>query len=152
MTGFISPRSDNPPEITLDKSSDLDWSTPVVSTSVKAETLEFDWGQPINGKQDELELKWSDNEESDSEGSDGGITMKEASPTEPAEVNTERKQELEPDSGGLDIMAQQLKFIACLKILMGEMATLATGFEVDGGQLRLQLYLWLDRELQVSYF
>jgi hypothetical protein len=33
---------------------------------------------------------------------------------------------------------------------MGEMATLATGFEVDGGQLRLQLYLWLDRELQVS--
>ena len=152
MTGFISPRSDNPPEITLDKSTDLDWSTPVVSTSVKAETLEFDWDQPINGKQDELELKWSDNEESDSEGSDGGITMKEASPTEPAEVNPERKQELEPDSGGLDIMAQQLKFIACLKILMGEMATLATGFEVDGGQLRLQLYLWLDRELQVSYF
>ncbi len=29
-----------------------------------------------------------------------------------------------------DIMAQQLKFIACLKIMMEELSTLATGFEV----------------------
>lgn len=29
-------------------------------------------------------------------------------------------------------MAQQLKFVACLKILMEELSTLATGFEVDG--------------------
>ena len=73
-------------------------------------------------------------------------TYKESSPEEPQpKANVESDQE----SGGLDIMAQQLKFIACLKILMTEMATLATGFEVDGGQLRLQLYLWLDKELQV---
>lgn len=136
-------------ESNQEKSSDFDWSAPVASSSAKAETLEFDWGQPINGKSDELELKWSDNE-SDSEDSDGGITMKETSPSGNGESNPERKPEMEPDSGGLDIMAQQLKFIACLKILMGEMATLATGFEVDGGQLRLQLYLWLDRELQVG--
>jgi hypothetical protein len=71
-------------------------------------------------------------------------------PEEVPVTPSEPKLEAEPDTGGLDIMAQQLKFIACLKILMGEMATLATGFEVDGGQLRLQLYLWLDRELQVS--
>ncbi|EEC14047.1 dual oxidase maturation factor, putative [Ixodes scapularis] len=45
----------------------------------------------------------------------------------------------------LDIMAQQLKFMACLKIMMEELSTLATGFEVDGGQLRHQLYLWLER-------
>lgn len=32
----------------------------------------------------------------------------------------------------VDIMAQQLKFVACLKILMEELSTLATGFEVDG--------------------
>lgn len=32
----------------------------------------------------------------------------------------------------IDIMAQQLKFVACLKILMEELSTLATGFEVDG--------------------
>ena len=40
------------------------------------------------------------------------------------------------NSGALDIMAQQLKFIACLKIMMEELSTLATGFEVDGGLLR----------------
>ena len=48
-----------------------------------------------------------------------------------------------------DIMAQQLKFIACLKIMMEELSTLATGFEVDGGQLRYQLYIWLEKEVQV---
>lgn len=47
----------------------------------------------------------------------------------------------------MDIMAQQLKFVACLKILMEELSTLATGYEVDGGQLRYQLYLWLEREV-----
>lgn len=137
-----------------EKSTDIDWSSPLVDSSAKTETLEFDWGQPINGKSDTLELKWSDNEDSDTESddSDAGITMrtKVSSVDETPLATSEQKPEVEAESGGLDIMAQQLKFIACLKILMGEMATLATGFEVDGGQLRLQLYLWLDRELQVS--
>ncbi|XP_074651608.1 dmX-like protein 2 [Tubulanus polymorphus] len=48
----------------------------------------------------------------------------------------------------VDIMAQQLKYIACMKIVMEEMSTLATGFEVDGGQLRYQLYIWLEREME----
>lgn len=56
-------------------------------------------------------------------------------------------EELAKPSGQLDIMAQQLKFVACLKILMEELSTLATGFEVDGGQLRYQLYVWLEREV-----
>lgn len=29
-----------------------------------------------------------------------------------------------------------------------ELATLATGCEVDGGQLRYQLYIWLEREVE----
>lgn len=135
----------------IEKSTDIDWSTPLVDSNAKTETLDFDWGQPINGKSDTLELKWSDNEDSESDDSDAGITMrtKVTSVEETPVATSEQKPEVEAESGGLDIMAQQLKFIACLKILMGEMATLATGFEVDGGQLRLQLYLWLDRELQV---
>lgn len=48
-----------------------------------------------------------------------------------------------------DIMAQQLKFIACLKVAMEELATLATGFEVEGGQLRYQLYIWLEKQTEV---
>ncbi|CAN8004947.1 unnamed protein product [Ixodes hexagonus] len=35
--------------------------------------------------------------------------------------------------------------IAFALIMMEELSTLATGFEVDGGQLRHQLYLWLER-------
>lgn len=45
----------------------------------------------------------------------------------------------------IDVMAQQLKFIACLKIMMEELSTLATGLEVDGGLLRFQLYVWLEK-------
>ena len=48
----------------------------------------------------------------------------------------------------LDIMAQQLKFICCLKMMMEELATLATGCEVDGGQFRYQFYVWLEREVE----
>ena len=32
---------------------------------------------------------------------------------------------------------------------MEELSTLATGFEVDGGQLRFQLYIWLEKEVEV---
>ena len=45
------------------------------------------------------------------------------------------------------MIAEQLKFRACLKILMTELRTLATGFEVDGGKLRFQLYSWLEKEI-----
>ena len=48
-----------------------------------------------------------------------------------------------------DIMAQQFKFIACLKVAMEELATLATGFEVEGGHLRYQLYIWLEKQTEV---
>ena len=56
--------------------------------------------------------------------------------------------DIKTTSGYLDIMAQQLKFIGCLKIMMEELSTLATGFEVDGGLLRYQLYIWLEREVE----
>ncbi|XP_064819149.1 dmX-like protein 2 [Oncorhynchus masou masou] len=47
----------------------------------------------------------------------------------------------------VDVIAEQLKFRACLKILMTELRTLATGYEVDGGKLRFQLYSWLEKEI-----
>lgn len=138
-----------------EKASEFDWSTPVVGQEAKAEALDFDWSKPLNGKEDKFELKWSDDEDNvDSDDSEEGIVMKKTAkvetPAAAAAPPPVQRTDSEQETGGLDIMAQQLKFIACLKILMGEMATLATGFEVDGGQLRLQLYLWLDRELQVS--
>lgn len=63
------------------------------------------------------------------------------------DVNETEEDKHENKDGALDIMAQQLKFVACLKIVMEELSTLATGFEVDGGQLRYQLYVWLEREV-----
>lgn len=49
----------------------------------------------------------------------------------PAVPGTSDNKEAE-ETPTVDIMAQQLKFVACLKILMEELSTLATGFEVDG--------------------
>lgn len=39
----------------------------------------------------------------------------------------------------MDIIAQHLKFVASIRIMMEELSTLASGFEVDGGQLRFQV-------------
>lgn len=63
--------------------------------------------------------------------------------------NTDEALEPEQPRIVFDIMAQQLKFIACLKVAMEELATLATGFEVEGGQLRYQLYIWLEKQTEV---
>ncbi len=155
MVGFQLKRSGNESETVQPSQAQadaFDWSTP--AAVAKSEALNFDWSQPVNGKkEDTLDLDWGS--DSDSDSSEGGITMKNSfkedncaavSASQMDSTDTEPEQQ---EKGELDIMAQQLKFIACLKILMGEMATLTTGFEVDGGQLRLQLYLWLDRELQV---
>lgn len=113
-TGIIS--WDSKPQ--LSKSEDLDWGAGVTDFSVKT---------------DDFELKWSDDEDKDSDDSDGGISMniggkKEESKEEEEEENEEEEEYQQQ----IDIMAQQLKFVACLKILMEELSTLATGFEVDG--------------------
>lgn len=89
---------------------------------------DFDWGGTTNFsvKTDDFEIKWSDDEDKDSEeDSDGGLKMK---------VDEGEPEILEPELEveQIDVMAQQLKFVACLKILMEELSTLATGFEVDG--------------------
>ncbi|KAK5649288.1 hypothetical protein RI129_000317 [Pyrocoelia pectoralis] len=105
---------------------------------------DFDWGavSDCKIKTDDFELKWSDDEK-ESNDSDDGLSMKVKDVTEPlTEVEGVESDEQ------IDIMAQQLKFVACLKILMEELSTLATGFEVDGGQLRYQLYIWLEKEVE----
>nr|CAD7261951.1 unnamed protein product [Timema shepardi] len=111
-----------------------------------ADSLMMDWSQPVGPAEDELVLKWDDDEEEDSDPDTGALQMKtiKSSEEEPPVETTGAES---GDGGHLDIMAQQLKFVACLKILMEELSTLATGFEVDGGQLRYQLYVWLEREV-----
>ncbi|XP_065223519.1 dmX-like protein 2 isoform X2 [Planococcus citri] len=119
----------------------------------KESALDFDWSAPVTQfKEEKLELKWSDDEdEKDGAGED---EVDEAKPkNSDLALKSEKSGEDVVDEKsddptiGLDIMAQQLKFVACLKILMEELSTLATGYEVDGGELRYHLYLWLEREV-----
>ncbi|KAK6643958.1 hypothetical protein RUM43_000223 [Polyplax serrata] len=147
----------------------MDFSTPL-STHQPQSSAAFDWSQPVYTTEvDEgFKIQWDDEEENENENEDDEdkqIEMKvdqklQAKEVEQPEIKgirlnatgspTGRQQELNLVfilDGVLDIMAQQLKFVACLKIVMEELSTLATGFEVDGGQLRYQLYVWLEREV-----
>jgi hypothetical protein len=130
---------------------DVAKSTPVEE---KASASDFDWSQPVAPKNDdELNLEWSDHEDKDDEDDDLNAGEKGDAFGIMGTANTDKSvdhasaDKPEP-TGVLDIMAQQLKFIACLKIMMEELSTLATGFEVDGGLLRYQLYIWLEREVE----
>jgi hypothetical protein len=142
--------------------STLDWSRPV--SSQKDTSDAFDWGTPITfeAKKEEDDIDWSKSLTSnrfkdmdynfDDDGdtkSDSEIESKEKLKSKSLDVPDGNKDDESTTKPlVMDIMAQQLRFIACLKIMMEELSTLATGFEVDGGQLRYQLYIWLERECE----
>jgi DmX-like protein len=123
----------------------LDWSQP--ASKPKEEELVLDWSQPATRFEDEpLDLGFGNDDEEDL--SDIEKEEKKVEDPKPSSAMMDDEPEEIDTTVPLDIMAQQLKFVACLKILMEELSTLATGFEVDGGQLRYQLYLWLEREVE----
>ncbi|XP_070155554.1 dmX-like protein 2 isoform X2 [Polyergus mexicanus] len=120
------------------------------AASLDWNTSSFDWSHSTRrAQEDKLELNWDDDDDA-GEGEDVDsppISMKLDKKEPENAYNSEIDNNGPKSAGQLDIMAQQLKFVACLKILMEELSTLATGFEVDGGQLRYQLYVWLEREV-----
>lgn len=147
------------------------------TAAVDWNTSSFDWSQSSKRmEEDKLELSWDDDETGEGEDVDSPPMSMKFDKKEPDNnahktendnskifllivscINsyailllikmTNVLEDVIKSAGQLDIMAQQLKFVACLKILMEELSTLATGFEVDGGQLRYQLYVWLEREV-----
>ncbi|TRY93847.1 hypothetical protein DNTS_023768, partial [Danionella cerebrum] len=139
------------------KASDLDWGTPSIPSQAwgAESSAELDWSQPVSKVEDEgLNLDWGDDKEDDEE-EDDGLTM-----SKPKVENEDNQQSSKSaalhraDSAGeseVDVIAEQLKFRACLKILMTELRTLATGYEVDGGKLRFQLYNWLEKEIEAMH-
>ncbi|XP_019742626.1 dmX-like protein 1 isoform X1 [Hippocampus comes] len=157
--------------------SDQDWSEPALngyesgggslSNSRSDSVLSFDWSQPSLTHPDEpLELKWdsdrddkdddNDDEEESKSGKSGRTvhnsnvfhdmrdSMLPATETVISEDSEEGGDFIHPPD---DVFAAQLKFTACLKILTNELRTLSTGYELDGGKLRYQLYQWLEREV-----
>ncbi|XP_042303836.1 dmX-like protein 1 isoform X1 [Sceloporus undulatus] len=147
-----------------DKSFSIDWSQPVInglesssdgSSDKQPNSVLFDWSQPSTVFHDEpLELKWDSDKDEDSE--DSCLVMKPVQKTVSEKPNEVSSSYTETYSSGIendvltlseDIISAQLKFRACLKILTVELRTLSTGYEVDGGKLRYQLYHWLEREV-----
>lgn len=149
--GFISKKVETG---TFDQSDNMDWSMPIAkkkeeidwsrpSAIPEDEGLSLDWSTPVkkDDHEDELKLEWSDDPDSEEEDKlSRKNSAKKKKNAEKNEVDAEA-EDVDPDdlsksNACVDIMAQQFKFIACLKIMMEELATLATGFEVDGGLLR----------------
>ncbi len=106
----------------------------------------FDWGSSAFSKrfedeeEEEFVCKFSDSDDEDSEldeKNDLDLTIVENKSTK----DEDKQKIIDVDSEDIsnkkvDMFAQQIKFLSCLKILIQEMSTLATGFEVIGGQLR----------------
>lgn len=127
-----------------------DWSQPLQSLSHQ-HSVDFDWSMPVNSMNTNFDDKLDLNFEMGSERSDNesdcatkGSSRKNSVPAKDADEEYGEDNKVT----AVDIMAQQYKFIACLKVMMEELRTLATGFEVDGGQLRYQLYIWLEKEVE----
>ncbi|XP_063996764.1 dmX-like protein 1 isoform X1 [Pogoniulus pusillus] len=151
---------------TKDQSSSFDWSQPVLnglgspsdcsSGKHSSSTLSFDWSQPSVVFQEEPLKLQSDSDESD-DSEDSSLAMKELKSLNKTEKLHEASYSYSESfsmvddndilSPSDDIISAQLKFRACLKILTVELRTLSTGYEVDGGKLRYQLYQWLEREV-----
>ncbi|XP_055901191.1 dmX-like protein 2 isoform X3 [Biomphalaria glabrata] len=135
------------------KADSVDWGQPLLnSTSQTASS--FDWGfsNHVRFKDDldlelDLDLGGSDDDEENADEDEvNKNTSVEVESSDKKQTGTDEKQD---DVNQIDIMAQQYKFISCLKVLSEELGNLATGFEVDGGQLRHQLYIWLEKEVEV---
>ncbi|XP_052099551.1 dmX-like protein 2 isoform X2 [Mytilus californianus] len=136
--------------------SSVDWSTPISKKVDSSDTI--DWGAPslkFDLEEPKFNLSFSSEEsdsELDSKEQNGEDKIINDVPSVVVEDKTDSKDQGVKGHQKIDIFAQQYAFIACLKVLMEEMQTLATGFEVDGGQLRFQLYIWLEKEVEVLQF
>ncbi|CAH8866129.1 unnamed protein product [Trichobilharzia szidati] len=129
-------------------------------------TLSFD--DPIQKyesakSQDQFTLQWSDDEGDDND--DGHKDKTEGAADKSTRNNPvllqqqqQHRQQTTSQSlddftiegrGVVDLIANQLKFIACLKILAEELSTLAAGAESEGVSLRQHVWQWLENELAV---
>ncbi|KNC33790.1 hypothetical protein FF38_09709 [Lucilia cuprina] len=136
----------------------IEWGNQSTNKADQGSSLDFDWSTPVTlGKKEDdgFKIQWDDNDEiedEDDEHENFEINKEELKTTDDYLSNPHPNNEKDDNGSKIDIMAQQLKFVACLKILMEELSTLATGFEVDGGQLRYQLYVWLEKEVEALQY
>lgn len=144
----------------MEKPSDADdlFSAAPAASIQRADMFDWSAGGELSKKvddDDEFKIEFSDSDDSsDSEvfGTEkNDLTIVESN--NEVDVTSQKDEAKEKDNENsnklVDMFAQQIKFLSCLKILIQEMSTLATGFEVIGGQLRYFLYYWLERETHI---
>ncbi|CAG9539942.1 unnamed protein product [Cercopithifilaria johnstoni] len=104
--------------------------------SSKNRSNAIDWSAPISSVlvDEELNLQLNDLETDE-------VVVQKESIIEVISGDSNRTVENDPT---LDVIAQHMKFTATLRLLVEELSTLASAFEVEGGQLRLQLLNWLE--------
>uniref|UniRef100_A0A0R3RIQ7 Rav1p_C domain-containing protein n=1 Tax=Elaeophora elaphi TaxID=1147741 RepID=A0A0R3RIQ7_9BILA len=101
----------------------------------------IDWRAPISSTYvDELNLQLNE-----SKAEDEVVVQKESI----REVISNDSDRTGDNDATLDVIAQHMKFTATLRLLVEELSALASAFEVDGGQLRLQLLNWLEAGVSV---
>uniref|UniRef100_A0A8C4N4T9 RAVE complex protein Rav1 C-terminal domain-containing protein n=1 Tax=Eptatretus burgeri TaxID=7764 RepID=A0A8C4N4T9_EPTBU len=116
-TEFLDRRPDRDSSRSLDMANAIDWGTN--SAQSDSDSLELSWG-------------------SENSDDDEGLTMKNLDQAKDAVTKREPDANLGKAKSILlpgqilqtDIMAEQLKFRACLKLLVTELRTLAMGYEV----------------------
>lgn len=140
-----------------------------LSNSQSDSVLSFDWSQPSLTVPDEsLELKWDSDRDEEDEEEDEEETKNDKcgkaansssvfldsqdtmSPIQELVLGEDAEDSSDFITPSNDILAAQLKFTACLKIMTNELRTLSTGYELEGGKLRYQLYQWLEREVMTQ--
>ncbi|XP_068954154.1 dmX-like protein 2 isoform X2 [Petaurus breviceps papuanus] len=139
-------------------------SESVPLSSANMQSSQFNWGETtLKLDEEPLTLDWGDDQDSAlEEEDDAGLVMKSSDLekrngkqdqkiSDPIMSLTSQEEESQEGDPEVDVIAEQLKFRACLKILMTELRTLATGYEVDGGKLRFQLYNWLEKEIAAMH-
>ena len=147
----ISPEAPAPPPAESAASADFDWSAPLTDTDTLLSRAKAK-------ADEELVLEWSD-EEGSKHSSEEGDKVPEEIPSvqqkrQPlATQNSLALEEFVDDeairNAPIDLLAQQMKFVACLRTMVDELATLVLTTEIESGALRAQLYHWLERQVDM---
>lgn len=162
-----------------DSAADFDWSQPLASDLGGGSVDEFDWSKPVSSKLGgggdfgdiSNGLDWSQpvsdklggmglgsinglelNESSHSKGSyDIHDNSEKENSASNAKQNGKSVAPKSKETRHLDVVAQQMKFSAMLKLLINELHGLPSSCEIADEDLRPFFFKWLEKELEVLH-
>lgn len=142
---------------------DFDWSKPV-STKLGSDGLGnlsngFDWSQPVSSKLGGIGLDSMNGLDFDESSlSTGSRDIDEELKTETSNSTADVKLQngevpvlKSKETRHLDVVAQQMKFSAMLKLLINELHGLPSSCEIADEDLRPFFLKWLEKELEVLH-